>query len=151
MDLLVRKWHARQQIFLYMSEIAIMMPGRRDAIIHLNQVHIFPRDVFARQLAQHLPGRAPAAHRENKLPARKDRISGRSGNDLGRLVGYCGGVWQNLNFHHFASVVTTGFTHPSGGETRDSASAGPHVPGPYSVTGVPALSTGSTIRHASST
>jgi len=44
----------------------------------------------------------------------------------------------------------TGLDHPPGGVT-DSTSAGPQVFASYSYNGVPALSTGSTIRQASST
>src|SRR5207302_11489015 len=48
-------------------------------------------------------------------------------------------------------AVTTGFCQPPGGVTLCSTSFGPQVPGSYSYTGVPACSTGSTMRHASST
>src|SRR5262249_27225802 len=47
--------------------------------------------------------------------------------------------------------LTVGFCQPPGGATLESTSFGPQVPGSYSWTGVPAFSTGSTIRHASST
>ncbi len=46
--------------------------------------------------------------------------------------------------------VATGSRQPPGGDTL-AASAGPHVPGSYSYTGGGAFSTGSTMRHASST
>src|SRR6185436_18804641 len=50
-----------------------------------------------------------------------------------------------------SSVFMTGLCHPPAGTILPSTCAGPHVPCSYSYTGVFPLSTGSTIRHASST
>lgn len=65
---------------------------------------------------------------------------------------------EHLNLHAAwtsaatgACVAITGLCQPPAGMTFASTSAGPHVPGSYSYTGVLAFSTGSTIRHASST
>src|SRR5262245_22822171 len=77
------------------------------------------------------------------------------GNDLSSLSGNRICIGKNFSLHVSASApdqpATVGFCQPPGGTTFLSTSAGPQVFGSYSWTGVFAFTSGSTMRHASST
>ena len=53
-----------------MREIAVGIAGRRDALVHLEDVHLLPGKPRRGQRAQHQPGRAAAADRHDEAPAR---------------------------------------------------------------------------------
>ena len=133
-----------------MRQVAVGVAGLRDALVDLQQMDARPRHVCHRgERAQHHPGRAAAAHGDGEAPARRDRRAGLAGDERGARPRDRVGVGEDLDVHGAAPRV--GFCQPPGGVTVESTSFGPQVPGSYSYTGVPAFSTGSTIRHASST
>jgi len=45
----------REQAFAQVSEVAIGMSRRRDALVDLDDVHMGPRQVLIGELTQHLP------------------------------------------------------------------------------------------------
>src|SRR5262249_54277301 len=107
------------------------------------------------QGAQHLPGCMASADRHDEAAARDDGVPGLCGNGRGSLAGNRTGVGKHFNIHVCSlppdQPVTVGFCQSPGGTTCLSTSAGPQVSGSYPWTGVVVLSTGSTMRQASST
>jgi hypothetical protein len=141
--------------FAQVSEVPIGISLGGDPFVHLHHMHLLPRDFFARQGTQHLPGSMASADGHEEATACDDSVTSLRGNDRGSLAGNRIGVGKNFNLHVCASTpdqpVTVGFCQPPGGTTCLSTSAGPQVFGSYSWTGVFAFSTGSTMRQASST
>jgi len=130
------------------SQVPIGMSRRRHALVHLNDVHVTPGHILIGQDTQHRPRSTAATDGDNEATPRGDsgpRLPGGEGSARPR---YRIGIGQHFDFH---GTVTVGFCQPPSGETLAPTSFGPQVPGSYSWTGVPAFSTGSTIRHASST
>lgn len=98
--------------------------------------------------AQHLPRGVAAADRHDEATPRRDGGTRLPGGEYRARSPHLVRVGERLDPH---DELTIGFSHPHEGDTRASTSFGPHVPGSYSWTGVAAFSTGSTMRHASST
>src|SRR6516162_2177931 len=144
-----------EQTVPQVGQVPVGISGRSNAFIDLHNMHGFPGYVLIRQGAQHLPRRMTAADGHDEPAARRHGRVRQGGNDLGSLAGNRIGIGKNFNLHVFASTPdqpsTVGFCQPPGGTKVLSTSAGPQVFGSYSWTGVPAFSTGSTMRHASST
>src|SRR5262249_32584856 len=153
MELFGTQRNPRQQGFAQVGEVPVWVSWWGDALVHLYDLHLLPWDFFACQRTQHLPGSMASADRHEEATACDDSIPSLRGNDRRRLAGI--GVGKNFNIHGCASLpdhpVTVGFCQPPGGTTFLSTSAGPQVFDSYSWTGVFAFSTGSTMRHASST
>ena len=47
-DLFVAKVNTSKQTFAQVREVPVGVPGGGDAFVHLNEMHLVPRDVFAR-------------------------------------------------------------------------------------------------------
>ncbi len=75
MDLFRAKRGVLQQAFAQVSEVSIRVSVRRHALVHLKNVDARPRDVFARQRAQHDPGSVTTADRQSISPAGRDRCT----------------------------------------------------------------------------
>src|SRR5262249_8062099 len=105
-------------------------------LVHLNDVHILPRDLFACQGTQHLPGSVASADRHDEATPCGDGVPRFRGNDRGSFAGNCISVAKYFNIHVCASTcdqpVTMGFCQPPGGTTCLSTSDGPQVFGSYS-------------------
>jgi hypothetical protein len=136
-----------KQAFAQVREIAIGMSGERHALVHLDDVHIGPRQRLIGQRTQHRPCGVTANDGHDEAAARGDGRTCLPGGECRSRPRHRVGIGQRFDPHD----LTVGFCQPPGGETRASTSFGPQVPGSYSQTGVPAFSRGSTIRQASST
>ena len=134
-------------------QVAVGVAGRRDALVDLEEVHVFPRHVgHLRQRLQHHPRGAAAAERDGEAAAGGDRRARLAGDEGGAGPRDRVGVGEDFDLHAAARyAATVGFTQPPGGVTVSPTSCGPQAPGSYSFTGVPLFSTGSTMRQASST
>ena len=120
----------REQALAQVSEVPIGVSRRRDALVDLEDVYIGPRQGLIGELTQHLPRGVTAADGHDEATARG---AGRT-----RLLGgECGagsrdrvGIGQSFDPH---GCLTIGFSQPQeGGETPESTSFGPQVPGSYS-------------------
>src|SRR5262249_20058961 len=144
-----------EQTVAQVGQVPVGISGRSNAFVYLHNMHGFPGYVLIRQGTQHLPRRMTAADGHDEPATRHHGRPRLSGNDLAGLVGNRIGIGKNFNLRVYASAPdqpsTVGFCQPPGGTTVLSTSAGPQVLGSYSWTGVPAFTTGSTMRHASST
>src|SRR5262249_7730371 len=98
--------------------------------------------------AQHRPRSVTAAEGHDETATRSDGRARLRGGECGARSCDRIGIRQRLDLH---DDFTVGFCQPPGGETLASTSFGPQVPGSYSWTGASPFSTGSTMRHASST
>ena len=138
----------REQALPEMREVSVGVSRRRDALVHLDDMHVGPGHVLIGECSQHLPRGVTPADSHHEAAARPDGLArlrggeGRPG-ERDRID-----IGQSFDLH---DVLIAGFCQPPAGEIRESTSLGPQVPGSYSNTGVPSFSTGSTIRHASST
>lgn len=149
-DVLRRKRRALEQALAQARKVSVGVPRRGNPFIHLHHVHAHPRHILIRQCAQHLPRRTPAAHGHHEAASRGLGGARFRGDESGRFPCGCIRVRRCLDSHFGYGPVTTGFCQPPGGVTC-STSAGPHVDGSYSKTGVCAFNAASTIRQASST
>ena len=70
---------------MQMCEIPIRIARRRDAFIHLHDMHRVPRHILGRERSQHLPRRASAAHRQHELPACLNALASYPRDHRGRL------------------------------------------------------------------
>lgn len=86
-----------------MSKIAIRITGGGDALIHLNDVHLFPRRAFGGQGAQHDPGSMTTADGEDKTVARGNSRACFSGNKFGGSLSDGFRIGQDFDLHesHF--------------------------------------------------
>ena len=67
--------------------------ARRHALVHLEQVRAHPRHVFdRRQRLPHRQRRRSAADRDERSPARRDRLADRRGDPIGAACSHCRGV-----------------------------------------------------------
>jgi hypothetical protein len=138
----------REQGLPQVSEVSVGVSWGCHALVHLDDMHGGPGQVFISQRPQHRPRGAAPTDRHDEATARRDgrpRLPGGEGD--GRLR-HRNGIGQGFDLH---GNRTVGLCQPPSGETLESTSFGPQVPGSYSWTGVSSFSTGSTIRHASST
>ena len=143
------------QAFPQVREIPVGVSGGRHTLIHLDHVHVLPWDVLLRQDTQHLPRRASAADGRDEAAARAHRVSAllddRGRRHLRNRIGICQHFDSHARLRLPNQLARLGLCQPPGGATFWSTALGPHVFGSYAWTGVPAFSTGSTIRQASST
>src|SRR5262245_1261548 len=144
-----------EQAVAQVGEVPVGISGRSNAFVYLHHMHESPGYVLIGQSAHHLPRRMAPADGHDEPATRRDDRPRFGGNDRGSLPGNRLGIGQSFNLHVCASPpdqpATARFCQPPGGTTLLSTSAGPQVFGSYSWTGVFAFSTGSTMRHASST
>ena len=49
MHLIRAQWNFREQAFAQVGEIPVGMPRRCNSLVHLDQMHIIPGNVFVRQ------------------------------------------------------------------------------------------------------
>src|SRR5262245_17012463 len=139
-----------------------------DAFIDLEYVHACPWDVLFGKSTKHHPWHVPSADSHDETAAGGNGLARLRGDHRGGFLSYCIRVGKDFNSHGSSplrswssqaageygtedvSSFAAGLCQPPAGLSR-SASAGPQVCGSYSYIGVPALSAGSTMRHASST
>jgi hypothetical protein len=82
-----------------MCQIAVRVTRGRHALVHLRNMHVFPRHCFAGQDAKHLPRDVTATDRHDETSARSDGLAGFGGNKLCSRCGRSIGVRVNLNSH----------------------------------------------------
>ena len=135
-----------------MGEVSVRVTRRRHALVHLRYMYPVPRDIFACQITQHKPWSMAAAYGQDKAAARGDGRPGFRSDDRCTLSGDRFGTRKNFDFPIApSSLPPPGYSSRRRVKTLYSTSLGPQLFGPYSQTGVVSFSTGSTIRHASST
>lgn len=152
MDLLIAQRGVFRQALPQVGRISVAVPQRGESLVHLDSVHTIPRNVFAGQLAEHLPRGTTTADGQDEATARHKGFPRLGGNEPGSRLGH--GIGEDLHLYELFSVsdwsVATGLCQPPVGETISSTSLGPQVFGSYTWTGVSAFNTGSTMRQASS-
>src|SRR5262249_7590582 len=99
MELFGTQRNPRQQRFAQVGEIPVWVSWWGDALVHLYDLNLLPRDFFARQVPQHLPGGMASADRHDEATACDDSIPGFGGNDRGSLAGNRIGVAKNFSVH----------------------------------------------------
>src|SRR6516225_4117361 len=155
MDLLGTQRNAIEQAVAQVSPIAIRVPVGCNALIDLHQMQSIPRNVFIGQRAEHDPRRVTTADGQDEVTTCGDRLMRIRRNDRCRSPGDGFGIRAYFHLHSVLlrgpQGATTGSCQPPGGAMIEAASLGPQLFGSYSWTGGAAASTGSTIRHASST
>ena len=140
---------AGQQALPEMGQVPIRIPGRGDPFVHLEDMHVGPGHLLVGEGPQHLPGGSSTADSKKELSSGGDGLACLCGDDAGCGTGDAFGIRQDLGCNRGHHETTSGFHHPPAGMT--SVPNGGRTPGlgAYSKTGVPAFSTGSTIRQAS--
>ena len=119
----------REQALAQVSEVPIGVSRRRDALVDLDDVYIGPRQGLIGELTQHLPRGVTAADGHDEATARGDGRSRLAGGECGARPRDRIGIGQSVDPH---GNLTVGFCQPPGGETLESTSFGPQVPGSYS-------------------
>jgi hypothetical protein len=76
-----------EQVFAEMSKVSVRIACRCRPLVHLNDMHILPRELFVGQCAQHQPRRAAAADRHDEAPPRRNSSASVDGHDRRRLAG----------------------------------------------------------------
>ena len=99
MDLLGSQRRMLEQAFTQVSEVSVRVSLRRDALVYLSHMYAFPRHIFVREGAQHLPRRVAAADSHDKTAAREDRRPSICGNGFRRLPRHCISVGKYFNLH----------------------------------------------------
>src|SRR5262245_65702132 len=99
MDLLGCERRMLEQAFTQMREVSVRVSCRCDALVNLHHVHTFPRNLFVRQGAQHLPGRVAATDRHDETAARRDSSSGLCSDEFRSLARDCIGIGKYVNLH----------------------------------------------------
>src|SRR5262247_100965 len=108
MNLLGLKRRMLEQAFTQMRKVSVRVSHRRDTLVNLHHVHTFPRNLFVRQGAQHLPGCVAATDRHDETAARRDSSSGLRSDDLGSLTRHCVSIGKYLNLHGNAPTIEDG-------------------------------------------
>ena len=68
MDVVGAQRRMIEQAFAQMREVPIRIGRRRDPLVHLNDMHVLPRELLVRQCAQHQPGVRPPLTAMMKRP-----------------------------------------------------------------------------------
>ena len=102
-DLIFRNRGVGKKTLAQMGEIAVLVPRRSDALVHLNDMHIGPGHFLVGEVAEHLPRGAATAHGHNKASTGGDGGAGVRGNDLcGAGCHFVGGA-ENFLFHKLSA------------------------------------------------
>src|SRR5215470_749121 len=86
------------------GEVPVWVSWWGDALVHLDHLHLLPRDFFACQGTQHLPGSMASADRHDEATACDSSVTSLRGNDHGSLAGNRIGVGKNFNLHVYPST-----------------------------------------------
>src|ERR1039458_2649105 len=98
-DLLRRQRRMFEQACAQMCQVSIRISGGCDALVNLEDMHVFPRHFFVCQRAQHDPGRMTAADRHDEAPTGCNRSASVRRN--GRRRGSCHrfGILKHFQLH----------------------------------------------------
>ncbi len=118
-----------EQTLTQVGEVAVGISSWRHPLVHLDHMHSGPWHLFIGQCTQHLPRGVTPAEGHDEATTRGDSRSGLLGREGGARPRDRIGIGQSLHPH---GDVTSGFCQPPGGETLESTSFGPQVPGSYS-------------------
>ena len=119
----------REQALAQVSEVSVGVSRGRHALVHLDDVHIGPGHALIGQCTQHLPRGVTPADGHDEATARGDGRARLRGGEYGARSRDRIGIGQSFDPH---GTLIVGFCHPPGGETLESTSFGPQVPGSYS-------------------
>jgi hypothetical protein len=95
-----------QKSLAKVREISIGIAGRGDALVHLNDVHLLPRHIFAGQVAQHDPGSVSATDSNDEAAASGNGKARFGGDEFGSFLSNGFRIRQDINLHgsHFPSL-----------------------------------------------
>src|SRR5262245_42187757 len=99
MELFGTQRNPLQQGFAQVGEIPVWVSWWGDALVHLYDMNLLPRDFFAREGTQHLPGSMASADRHDEAAACGHSIPSFGGNNRGSLAGNRIGVGKNFVIH----------------------------------------------------
>ena len=109
-DLIFRNRGVGKKTLAQMGEVAVLVPRRSDALVHLDDMHIGPGHFFVGEVPEHLPRGAPPAYGHDKASTSGDGGAGVRGNDLcGAGCHFVGGA-ENFLFHKIECRNLTGFS-----------------------------------------
>ena len=98
-DLIFRNRGVGKKTLAQMGEVAVLVPRRSDALVHLDDMHIGPGHFLVGEVAEHLPRGASPAYGHDKASTSGDGGAGVRGNDLcGAGCHFVGGA-ENFLFH----------------------------------------------------
>jgi hypothetical protein len=99
-----------EQACTQMRKVPVRIAGRRDPLVHLNDMHVLPRELFVRQCAQHQPRGTAAADRHDEAPARSDGRARVAGDNRRPFAGDQTVIRVDLDFH----AITSSWCAPTG-------------------------------------
>jgi hypothetical protein len=129
MNLLGLERAMREQTLAQVGEVPVGVSGRRHPLVDLDDMHTGPWHLFIGQCTQHRPGSVTPADGHDETTTRADRGARLRGRECGTRPRDRIGIGQRLDLH---GDLTVGFCQPPRGETAESTSFGPQVPGSYS-------------------
>ena len=119
----------REQALPQVCEVSVRVSGRRHALVHLHDMHIGPRQLLIGQRTQHRPRGVPPADGHDEATPRCDGGPRLAGGEGGADLRHGIGIDKCFDPH---DDVTVGLCQPPGGESLESTSFGPQLPGSYS-------------------